>query len=90
MKRYEFQRYYIPQRMMGGIERYINDRIPPGDFLMAVFQNNLSEAVGRADEENMANLPAYAAYLYNEAPQGCHGSPEKVKKWLEVINETDS
>jgi hypothetical protein len=77
---YKFGKYYIPERMMGGIERYVNDHIPPGDFLTAVFENNLSNACGRADEENQANLPAYAAYIYNEVPHGCHGSKDAVEQ----------
>ena len=75
---YEFQQFYIPKRMMGGIKRYIENHIEPGDFLMAVLTNDLTGAVGRADNENMANLPAYVSYLYNEAPSACWGSKEKV------------
>jgi hypothetical protein len=86
MSIYKFGKYFIPERMMGGIERYVEHHIPPGDFLTAVFENNLSAACGRADDENMDNLPAYAAYLYNEVPNGCHGSPEKVQWWLDRKN----
>lgn len=80
---YSFQEFYIPDRMMPGIRRYIEEKIPPGDFLTAVIQNDLSEACGRADDENMRNLPAYAAYFYNNAPMSCWGSKEKMKAWLE-------
>ena len=83
---YQFNQFYIPERMMGGIKRYIENGIEPGSFLMAVLCNNLCEAVGRADSENMANLPAYVSYFYNEAPSACHGSSEKVKAWLEKFN----
>lgn len=79
---YQFRGFYIPERMMDGIARYIEHGIPPGDFLTAVVSNDLMEACGRADDENIANLPAYAAYFYNEAPSACHGSPEKVKDWI--------
>ena len=41
------------------------------------------EACGRADEKNLAALQVWAAFLYNEAPRGSYGSPEKVKAWLE-------
>lgn len=78
---YRFNQYYIPERMMGGIIRYIEDGIIPGGFLQAVVSNDLKEAVGRADEENMANLPAYVAYFYNEAPSQCWGSEEKMLRW---------
>lgn len=79
---YEFRQYYIPERMMGGIRRYVNDRIKPGRFLTAVICNNLNNAVGAADDENMANLPAYAAYFHNEVPAICWGSKEKMIGWL--------
>jgi len=79
---YKFKGFYIPERMMGGIERYINDGIPPGDFLSAIICNSLSEAVGRADDENLANLPAYIGYLYNEAPIACWGSMAKKRAWM--------
>ena len=80
---YEFKGFYIPDRMMGGLTRYIEDGIPPGDFLTAVISNDLSEAVGRADEENLRNLPAYIGYLYNKAPSGCWGSMTKMHDWME-------
>lgn len=79
---YRFQNYEIPDRMMPGLTRYVEDRVAPGGFLMAVLENDLLRACGAADEENMANLPAYTAYLYNRVPSSCHGSPEKVKAWL--------
>lgn len=79
---YRFDQFYIPERMMGGIQRYIERGIEPGGFLCAVIENDLKEAVGRADEENMANLPAFVSYFYNEAPSVCWGSPEKMVAWL--------
>lgn len=86
--KYAYQQFYIPERMMIGLERYIKNHIEPGGFLMAILENNLSAACGRADAENIANLPAYVGYLYNEAPSQCHGSPEKVKAWLDEKNDT--
>ena len=79
---YRFQQFHIPDRMMGAVRRYIEDGTPPGDFLTAVIRNDLKEACGRADEENIGNLPAYVAYFYNEAPASCWGSPEKMRDWM--------
>ena len=79
---YVFRQWYIPERMMGGLERYFESHIAPGDFLTAVLQNDLMEAMGRADDENIANLPAYAGYLYNEAPSGTYGSVENFNNWI--------
>lgn len=79
---YTFQSFYIPDRMMPGIKRYVDEGTQPGRFLTAIIQNNLSEACGQADDENLRNLPAYAAYFYNKVPTCCWGSKEKMKLWL--------
>jgi hypothetical protein len=81
-KAYEFQEFYIPLRMMDGIKLYVERGIEPGSFLCAVIQNNLSQAVGLADPENLKNIPAYVSYLYNECPAPCWGSPEKMEAWI--------
>jgi len=81
-QKFYFQGFAVPDYMQEGLKRYVEDRIPAGSFLSAVLANNLVEAVGMADVNNMANLPAYANYLYNYAPSDCWGSPEKVKAWL--------
>jgi hypothetical protein len=52
-----------------------------GDFLRAVLSNNLMEAVGRADDDNIRVLPAICSYVYMELPGPCHGSPEIVFEW---------
>ena len=79
---YKFREFSIPERMMGGICRYLDQGIEPGSFLRAVICNDLKEAVGAADDENLANLPAYVAYFYNEAPCGSWGSVEAFDGWL--------
>jgi len=87
MNGYTFRDYYIPERMMGGLTRYVQDRILPGDFLAAVISNDLARAVGCADEENLKNLPAYVAWLYNKAPMNCWGSREAMGAWLNNTEE---
>ena len=79
---YRFREFYIPVRMMPGIKRYIEQHIRPGDFLIQIICNNLREACGKADDENMCNLPAYVAYFYNEAPSSCWGSEKNFKNWI--------
>ncbi len=73
----------VPAHTIGGIDRYVNQRIEPGGFLRAVFENNLSEAFGRADIENRESLFDIVAYIYNDCPSACWGSPERVQKWLD-------
>jgi hypothetical protein len=72
----------VPEHLRGGLERYINRGIQPGHFLTAVLENNLMEAMGRSDETSRDGLFGLCGWLYNEAPCGCHGSPEKVRKWI--------
>ena len=82
---YTFQSFYIPDRMMPGIRRYVEEGVCPGRFLTAIIQNDLSEACGQADDENMENLPAYAAYFYNETPSSCWGSKKKMDAWIKQM-----
>ena len=79
---YQFRQFYLPYRMHVRLDAYIKQHCPVGDFLTAVLENNLRAACELADDENIENLPAYVAYLYNEAPGACWGSPEKVRAWL--------
>ena len=64
------------------IDRYARERCPTGDFLRAVLENDLMEAVGRADEGNLLCLHEICSYVYNHIPADCHGSREIVKVWL--------
>jgi len=79
---YQHRDCEIPDHMTGAIGRYIEHGILPGSFLTAVLENNLIEAVGRADSVNVHELPAYVGYLYNEAPADCYGSKELVSAWV--------
>lgn len=79
---YQYMDFYIPDRMMDGIKRYIEVGIRPGDFLCAVISNDLKAAVSLADDENIRNLPAYIAYFYNNAPETCWGSPQNLLDWI--------
>lgn len=73
----------IPEHMIGGLRRYIENGIEPGSFLEAVLCNDLKGAVGRADQTNKHRLHDYIMFLYNFAPSSCWGSPEKYTAWVE-------
>ena len=87
MATYRFRHFAIRENMMAAILRYIERGEQPGHFLTAVIDNNLFEAINRADDENAANLPAFVGYFYNEAPSGCWGSPEKRRAWIARFND---
>lgn len=81
-QRIEDNLHLIPEHMRGAIRRYYFDGISPGGFLTAVLENNLMEALSRADDENRNALPAYGTFLYNYVPAESYGSPAKVDAWL--------
>jgi expansin (peptidoglycan-binding protein) len=90
---YVFRDWRIRPDMVDALQRYVTKGYRPGSFLTAVLAHDLQEACMRADDDNLANIPAYAAYLYNEIPGNCHGSYTIVDRWVESgggLNETTS
>jgi len=79
----------IPERMRGAIVRYIFEGSIPGGFLKAIITNDLKNAVGRADDENLAILNRYIVFFYNHAPAGCWGGPEQFENWVKRFNKKE-
>lgn len=77
----------MPEHLTASLQRYAEQRIETGRFLRAVLENDLSEAVCRADHFNFPLLPVIVRYVYNELPAPCWGSKEKVSDWLKKANE---
>ena len=55
-----------------------------GDFTQALMENNLSEALGRADEGNRGTIWPIVKYLYNEVPAFVKGDKARVKEHVEA------
>lgn len=72
----------LPERLRGGVQRYLEHRLSPGGFLTAVFENDLMGALGRAGLENQRDIVRIATWVYNEMPGNCWGSVKIVEKWL--------
>jgi len=72
----------IPQRMKSTLAEYVIDHSWTGGFLERILINDLVGAVGKADNDNIKNIPAYINWLYNYAPTDCWGSKEKYEKWI--------
>lgn len=62
---------------------YVHSGYEPGSFVRAVLENNLSEAIGRADPDNLRALQAIVTFVYMEVPSNAWKSPEAVELWLE-------
>lgn len=72
----------VPEHTIGGLKRYVESRIMPGDFLYNVLSNNLSGAIKHADQANERALIDIVKFCYWEIPVVSWGSPEKVEAWL--------
>ena len=75
-------RSQIPPNIVEGLDRYVNEHQPVGDFLTAVLSNDLRESLGRADLSSRRAIFEIVSLLYNYAPGVCWGSKEKVMAWL--------
>ncbi len=81
---FTFRNMTVPAPVEASLRRYVEQGAPTGGFLEAVIDNDLKEACGRADEQNLAALPAIVAYLVNECPAYCWGFKGAFARWLEV------
>jgi hypothetical protein len=68
--------------MREGVQLYVERGVEPGGFLEAVLCNRLVEAFAKADTINRYAMFDWATWLWNDAPMGSWGSPEKVAAWI--------
>ena len=71
----------IPEYTKESIDSFVARKLPPGGFVSAVLENNLSQAFARADLENERHMKDIVSYVYNHIPMDAWGSPEKVAAW---------
>ena len=71
----------IPEYMIGGLRRYIENGIGPGSFLTALLSNDLRRTFECADDENRTCIENYVRFLYSYAPSECWGSADKFDVW---------
>lgn len=69
--------------ILDGLRLYASEGIPTGGFLRAVLENDLRTACERADTDNARTLYNIVSYIVNELPASCHGTPSKVKSWID-------
>lgn len=72
----------LPEHLYEGIDNYISYRIPPGNFVMRVLENDLIGAAAGADYINKPKLADIADWVYYNLPPGSYGSKENVCNWL--------
>lgn len=74
----------IPAHMRDGAERYINDGIEPGGFMMAVLTNDFKGVMGRADDINKLHLQEWYWWVTGAVPNLAQGNKERVQEWIRV------
>jgi len=73
----------LPEDLQTSVARWIEEGNAydlPG-FMVACLQNNLMDAVARADNANFQRLPDIMRWIYCNAPIDCWGSKEKFENW---------
>lgn len=73
----------FPLHVKEGLSLYLGAGIRPGSYLTAVLENDLREAVKRADDDSERATFAIVRWLYNHAPSEAWGSVDAVKTWME-------
>ena len=68
--------------MQAGVDRYLKHGVPPGDFLTALFSNDLKMAFGKADEANTAAMREWIGFMDNDMPSTSQGSLVAVRAWI--------
>jgi hypothetical protein len=73
----------IPPQLTAGLYRYLSQRIPTGDFLRAVLENNFMEAISRAHPGlTLSSIKSLCTLMYTVFPSSAFGSHEAVDAWL--------
>ena len=64
------------------INNYIAYGHSPGDFLESVLTNNLCDAFGHADSENVRDLREIVQYVNQYCPRAARGTAGQVRAWI--------
>lgn len=74
--------HLIPKHMHGGMIHFVDRGSLPGFFMRSMLEGNLEDAKLRADDQNVAGWGDWMIFLSDYLPPECHGTPEKVAKWV--------
>ena len=73
------------QKMVLGLQMYLQTGRLPGDFLQALISNNLFDAMVRADDTNHGLLREWSQWMHCEFPPQAWGSREKMLAYSEAF-----
>lgn len=76
----------IPELTYKQLIEYRDHRVPPGGFVRACLENDLTQALNKADHSNTRAIFDIARFMHWELPSPAWGNPSKVRDWLEKRN----
>lgn len=76
------EKYQVNEGTILSLIRYRDEKIPTGGFLNAILENNLFNAMGKADQINRFQIFGICQFINMELPIGIYGSPKKVNEHL--------
>ena len=77
----------IPSSTLESLDQYVLNGVDTGSFVQSVLSNDLFGAFARADKFNLAAMREIIAFVYNELPSTCYGSPEHYSEWIKRKRE---
>ena len=77
----------IPSLTIDALARYVDHGLRPGSFLSAVINNDLREAIIRADQWNRPVIHDIVHLLFNHAPSRSWGYAGAVEDWVKIVHE---
>jgi hypothetical protein len=80
----------VPSHLLEALIAYGKKQHSVGSFLGHVLENNLFEAICRADPDSLAAIKDISMFVHWELPVQCHGSKENVRSWISNMNKPAS
>lgn len=69
---------------------YVEDKLQPGDFVLAMLEGDLEKAMFRADSHNLKHLKLIYRWVRNNVHPAMSGCVDKVDEWLTSGEEEDN
>ena len=87
MDSFSFNGMHVPYHTRDTLSGYLFEGWQAGHFVSAVLDNDLYTACAHADIDNMRNLPAIAAFIYNYFPAMAYGSTANRMRYMSHVDE---
>ncbi len=73
---------HVPVHVIEEINRFVDARLHPGDFVKSILCNDLVGVVKYAGAEEKPFICDIVKYIFNNIPQDCWGNTKRYQDWL--------